>query len=294
MILSFSGCEKREQTPEIKNWLQKITKEREAKDKEFKTSPTSPFAGLKRLTAPQNRTSYLIFTDGNFNLAESKTDDALISVFRQNGKWQWLSFTPDFKCRIAGELVKPGDFPGKRTEAAYKRFSFDIYPLDENLVILVFDPEKEEIKSFQHLRYYPPDPDYRVQAGLVRFDKMEQIEMITSRNLIKTFYRYAKILFTLKGQEKSLIAYKKDLSKSPGEAWLFIPFNDKTNGKTTYSAGRFIEIKEPVSDQFVLDFNEAFNPLCNYAHVYNCSYPPAENALDIPIEAGEKEYPVKH
>jgi len=52
---------------------------------------------------------------------------------------------------------------------------------------------------------------------------MEQIQMITSQNLIKTFYRYAKIIFKIKGQKKVLMAYKKDLSKGPGEAWLFIP-----------------------------------------------------------------------
>ncbi len=294
MIFSFSGCEKRDQTTDINHWQQKITKEREAKDKEFATSLTSPFAGLKRLTAPRNRTSYLIYTGGNYSLAESKKEGALISVSRKDGKWLWQSFTPEFKCRAGGKLVNPGDFPGSRTKAGYKRFSFDIYPLDEKLVIIVFDPEKEEMKSFRHLFYFPPDPAYRITAGLVRFDKMEHIQMITSRNLIKTFYRYAKILFTIKGQEKTLIAYKKEMGKGPGEAWLFIPFNDKTNGKATYAAGRFIEIKEPGSDRFILDFNEAFNPLCNYAHVYNCSYPPAENTLDIPIEAGKKEYPVKH
>ncbi|MEN8154758.1 MAG: DUF1684 domain-containing protein [Acidobacteriota bacterium] len=40
-----------------------------------------------------------------------------------------------------------------------------------------------------------------------------------------------------------------------------------------------------------MDFNECYNPLCNYATVYNCTLPPFENELDIEIKAGEKTYP---
>lgn len=131
---------------------------------------------------------------------------------------------------------------------------------------------------------------------MVKLEKKEKIKMVTSENLIKTFYRYARIDFEVKGKKRHLFAYKKDLSKKPRETYLFIPFKDKTNGKETYSADRFLEIKEPVGDTFILDFNEAFNPLCNYSHVWNCSYSPSENILDIPIKDREKNtlYPIKH
>jgi len=294
ILINLCGCGNNNKNIDITKWEQKIIQTRKNKDEEFKTSPTSPFAGLERMTAPKNRISYLIYNNGNFYLSGKRSNGTLISVFQREGKWLFKSYSSKFKCFSNGQPVNSGDVLGDMTECKYKRYTFVIYPLDERLVIIVFDPEKKEIKNFQHLLYYTPDPDYRVNAKFKRFKKLEQIEMITSQNQIKTFYKYAKIIFKVKNQKRTLIAYKKDLNKGPGEAWIFIPFNDKTNGKTTYAAGRFIEIKEPEGDKFVLDFNEAFNPLCNYSHVYNCSYPPAENSLDIPIEAGEKRYPIDH
>jgi uncharacterized protein (DUF1684 family) len=41
---------------------------------------------------------------------------------------------------------------------------------------------------------------------------------------------------------------------------------------------------------WVLDFNEAYNPTCAYSERYECPLPPAENWLEVPVEAGEKSY----
>jgi len=41
----------------------------------------------------------------------------------------------------------------------------------------------------------------------------------------------------------------------------------------------------------VLDFNEAFNPLCAYNTGFACPLPPRENRLPVAIRAGEKIYP---
>ncbi len=288
-----SSCKKQE-NPEIKKWKVELLKKRAAEDKEFKTSPTSPIAGLNRLTADPDKTSYIILKEGNFKLLTEKSEDSLISVFQKDNKWFWEVFNKDFQCKSSGKPIDSGKPLEGDITCKYKRYSFLVYPLDSRLVIVSFDPKRKEIKEFTHRYYYPPNPDYRVKAKITRFKKPESIKMVTSQNLIKTFYKYAKIDFTVKGQKRHLFAYKKDLSKKPGEAILFIPFKDKTNGKETYGAGRFLEIKEPAGDSFILDFNDAFNPLCNYAHVWNCSYPPSENILDIPIEAGEKKYPIKH
>ena len=45
---------------------------------------------------------------------------------------------------------------------------------------------------------------------------------------------------------------------------------------------------------YVLDFNEATNPLCNYSPHYNCPIPLRENVLPVPIRAGEMKYPAHH
>ena len=113
--------------------------------------------------------------------------------------------------------------------------------------------------------------------------------MSTSRDLIKTFFRYAKIRFELDGTDLELSAFKSELSGEDSED-LFIPFRDATSGRESYGAGRFLSIDEPDNDRFVLDFNRCYNPLCNYSPAYNCAVPPAENHLAVPIRAGEKTY----
>ena len=44
-----------------------------------------------------------------------------------------------------------------------------------------------------------------------------------------------------------------------------------------------------------LDFNYAYNPLCDYnPEKYNCTLPPATNRLGFPVEAGEKTFHADH
>ncbi|HNR37719.1 MAG TPA: DUF1684 domain-containing protein, partial [Acidobacteriota bacterium] len=62
-------------------------------------------------------------------------------------------------------------------------------------------------------------------------------------------------------------------------------------GAETYPAGRFLDLDEPAGETVVLDFNRAYNPLCNYSPAYNCPIPPAENRLPVAIRAGELTYP---
>ncbi|MGB5294317.1 MAG: DUF1684 domain-containing protein, partial [Thermoanaerobaculia bacterium] len=64
-----------------------------------------------------------------------------------------------------------------------------------------------------------------------------------------------------------------------------------TTGRETYGAGRYLQIDDPASESLVLDFNRAFNPLCNYSDAYNCTLPLRENHLKVAINAGEKTYP---
>jgi uncharacterized protein (DUF1684 family) len=71
----------------------------------------------------------------------------------------------------------------------------------------------------------------------------------------------------------------------------FITFADATSGKTTYGAGRFIEVTKADADGItVIDFNLAYNPPCAFTAFATCPLPPAQNRLSIAITAGEKNY----
>jgi len=41
---------------------------------------------------------------------------------------------------------------------------------------------------------------------------------------------------------------------------------------------------------WILDFDEAYNPICACSERYECPLPPTENWLTVPIKAGEKAY----
>jgi uncharacterized protein len=72
---------------------------------------------------------------------------------------------------------------------------------------------------------------------------------------------------------------------------LFLNFQDKTSGKFTYPAGRFLDVPKPDKDgNVMIDFNKATCPPCAYTDFATCPLPPAGNRLEVDITAGEKKY----
>lgn len=273
-------------------WRQTLLEERQKKDHEFKTSPTSPMAGVKRFTLKPGGKMFILENNGNITLSDKKERGVQFSVIGREGQWYWEPYTSGITCTFGSKTLKPGSpLPGRATFKV-GRFTVSVYTSKDALTLLVFDPMRPQIKKFSHLIYFPPALEYAVPATIKKFPTFEKIKMLTSRSQEKTFYKYAKIRFHLLGKSLQLTAFKFSLDKDdPDSNILFIPFSDTTNGKETYATGRFLEIHEPEGKTFVFDFNRCFNPLCNYAPVYNCPLPPLENNLAVPIKAGEKTYP---
>jgi uncharacterized protein (DUF1684 family) len=94
------------------------------------------------------------------------------------------------------------------------------------------------------------------------------------------------------GDTLQLTIYQNiDLMNQQGyEDYLFIPFNDLTNGMETYGGGRYLDVQQGEGDTLTLDFNKAYNPYCAYNPKYSCPIPPDENKLDVEIRAGEKNF----
>lgn len=150
--------------------------------------------------------------------------------------------------------------------------------------------EKKEL--FSGLSYFAPNPDYKVTATLQKFDEPFHFRMKTTTDRLPEYALFGKLTFILLGQELHLNVYQNiELLKKPGyENYLFIPFNDSTNGVETYGGGRFIDAQKPESDTLILDFNFAYNPYCAYNHKYSCPIPPESNSLPVSVEAGEKKW----
>ena len=94
-----------------------------------------------------------------------------------------------------------------------------------------------------------------------------------------------RLLFTINNKE-----YTLDVIDEGGPN-LFIVFGDETAGKTTYGAGRFIDIPKPDAlGNTEIDFNKAYNPPCAFTAFATCPLPPPQNRLKVSITAGEKNY----
>nr|MCU0394110.1 DUF1684 domain-containing protein [Thermoflexibacter sp.] len=100
------------------------------------------------------------------------------------------------------------------------------------------------------------------------------------------YVRYAYAHFEIDKQKLQLTIYKSMDRVSKGV--LFLPFKDQTNGEETYSAGRYVEVKNNNGSSIIIDFNKAYSPYCAYNETYSCPLPPKENHLNVKILAGER------
>jgi uncharacterized protein (DUF1684 family) len=301
VLILLSGCAQQEPHradttapfagPELDDpaWTDALIDHRKEIDEEFRTS-TSPMAGTQYLKSEPADRVYLTRQGRSFGLDYSGVPAAELVVAREATTWHWDDLGGDVVCQIDEEQVATGSALDGAATFAIAGLHLSFYPSEDRVTFIVFDPERPEKESFDHLLYYPPDRGYAVPAQLIKLPEPDAIEMLTSRGLKKTFYRYATIRFQVDGEDQELTAFKSKLTGEGSES-LFIPFRDSTTGRETYGAGRFLDIDEPQAEQFALDFNRAYNPLCNYSPAFNCPIPPRENHLDVGIRAGELTYP---
>jgi uncharacterized protein len=146
----------------------------------------------------------------------------------------------------------------------------------------------DEKHHFHGLNYYPVDLTYRVVATLVEEQNPGMFRVQTTTGDHKEYTRIGRLEFELEGQQLRLTAFLPPGDEPLHGNRLFVPFRDKTSGKETYGAGRYIDLNKRASNEYILDFNRAYNPYCAYSPYYSCPLPPGENSLPVEIKAGEK------
>lgn len=136
------------------------------------------------------------------------------------------------------------------------------------------------------LDYFETDSEWRIQGEFIK-DKGKKFKMPTSTDRTPTYRRYGWVCLEKDGQPFRLAVYQNmEMSWKDRRKNLFIPFKDATAPDQTYGGGRYIDVSK--DDNFLIDFNKAYNPYCVYSHRYSCPIPPEVNRLEIAIEAGEK------
>ncbi len=143
----------------------------------------------------------------------------------------------------------------------------------------------------QPLKWYDPDPRYRVRAEWSPFaDPMvEKIPTVIGTTLTLPSPGYAT--FTIDGTKYRL----QPVIEAGEKNKLFFILRDKTSETTTYGAGRFLHTGLPTHGvdkpgYLMLDFNELYNPPCAYTPYATCPLPPEQNRLTVALPSGEQRY----
>ncbi|WP_246034326.1 DUF1684 domain-containing protein [Empedobacter tilapiae] len=148
----------------------------------------------------------------------------------------------------------------------------------------------EENTNFKGITFFPISEKYIVKAKFTSIKDGKVIPFPTSAKKIKNYKEYGTVTFILDDIEQTLTIYQSYPIMEKYEDSLFLPFMDETNGVTSYGGGRYLDLSTRdlgrKVNEIILDFNQVYNPYCAYSKHYNCPIPPANNVLDVEINAG--------
>lgn len=152
------------------------------------------------------------------------------------------------------------------------------------------DSEAKTRSGFLGIDAYPVDPSWRVEAKWVAFDPPHTLEIPNVLGTIDKMPVPGKAVFEHGGTTFELLP----VLESDDADELFFIIADKTSGKETYGAARFVYSAMPKDGKVVIDFNKAYNPPCAFTPFATCPLAPPENRLGVAVTAGEKKYRSGH
>ncbi len=155
----------------------------------------------------------------------------------------------------------------------------------------VKDAQAPTIVNFHGLKWFDPNPAYRVRARWTPYNPPRQKPVATIIGTTDNMTVPGIAEFTLDGKTYRL----EPVLEEPGDKQLFFIMRDTTSKTETYGAGRFLYTDFPdhglsQPGELWIDFNRAQNPPCAYTPYATCPLPPPENRLQVAIPAGEKRY----
>lgn len=205
-----------------------------------------------------------------------------------------LEFAAGVQGRVDGhpvtraELVSDQD--GARRPSLVQVGSLSLFVIDRDgrKGLRIRDSEAPTRRHFQGLTYFPADPSWRIQAQWQPFDPPRHLPIGSVLGTVSEMPVPGRAVFEKDGRHYALYPIQEEADA------LFFIIADRTSGKETYGAARFITTGLPRHGQLTIDFNQAYNPPCAFTAYATCPLPPPENRLDLRITAGEKTYAGEH
>lgn len=146
----------------------------------------------------------------------------------------------------------------------------------------VFDPETPGRTRLRGIRSFPHDQAWAL-PGVFRPAAEGEIDVIRS---VDGHEREEPAVGTI-ALEVAGSPVELTVTGDPANG-LSAVIADATSGVDAYRF-RFLEIDAPAADGSVtVDFNQAYLPPCAFSDHYVCPLPPANNRLDVRVEAGER------
>lgn len=240
--------------------------------------------GLEWLQEGENRIgsnpgSTIVIADGpgDWGTLYVQGDDLRFAPSRENG------VTVDGK--VVDEVMLVADNQGEPTVVKSANLSFYVI-FRESYALRIKDSQAPTLQNFTGVPNYDFQPDWRYEAHFVPAPEGETIEIgdVLGHLSPSPVYGYAE--FERDGASYRLLALGDENSES-----LWFLFADRTSGRETYGAGRFLYSDGmPENGRVVVDFNKAYNPPCVFNDYSTCPLPPQQNRLNLEVTAGEKDY----
>ena len=163
-------------------------------------------------------------------------------------------------------------------------WAFFVVDREGRLAVRLRDRAWAAKAPFAGLDYFDFSTEWQIAADWQALSPPLSMEVPNVSGDLKTVEVAYQAVFEVAGQAVTL------LPMAVGEHEVFFVFRDRTCGKESYGAGRFLKTAPAIDGRIVLDFNRAYNPPCAFTPFATCPLPPPENWLPFPVTAGEQTY----
>ena len=160
------------------------------------------------------------------------------------------------------------------------------------------DPQRsalpvDKIPGFEGLNYFFPFPEMRFKTPFIAEAGTDTVSLTKRQGQVVSYLRRGIVKFQWMEETYALEVFGP--VDTEGGDYLWLPFFDANSGKGVYPGGRYLDIIVDAEGLVDLDFNYAYNPLCDYnTERYNCTLPPIANTLPFAVNAGEKTFSKGH
>jgi uncharacterized protein (DUF1684 family) len=255
---------------------------------------------IERLTKPTGWLSLVGLAwikEGRNTLGSAKDNDIVIptapahlgTITLSDGKARIAldpksNATIDGAAKLDSELLD--DTHEKPTTVAFGTTSFYFIQREDKYALRIKDSEAPTRKHFVGIDYFDIDPSWRVEAKWESYDPPHEVEEPNVIGQVDKVIVPGAAVFERDGKTIRV----EPVIETPGDTELFLVFADKTSGKESYGAARFVYSEPPKDGKIIIDFNKAYNPPCAFTPYATCPLPTAQNRIKVRVTAGERKY----